>query len=68
MAQLFHPGNHGSTFGGNPIICVTALATVTTIEKDKLRENAKKQGALLLNSLKSQLKITPMSLKYGVKA
>ena len=59
VAQLFHPGNHGSTFGGNPLACATGLATVTTIAQEKLWENAKKQGTLLLNGLKAQLKNNP---------
>ncbi|MBI1964841.1 MAG: aspartate aminotransferase family protein [Betaproteobacteria bacterium] len=43
-AQLFKPGNHGSTFGGNPLACAAALATLSIIEDERLMENAVKQG------------------------
>ena len=39
-AQLFKPGHHGSTFGGNPLACAAALATLAIIEDDKLMQNA----------------------------
>lgn len=41
---VFKPGNHGSTFGGNPLACVAALTTLDVIEQDKLMANATKQG------------------------
>lgn len=41
---LFGPGNHGSTFGGNPLACAAALETVATIEDDGLISNAVKVG------------------------
>jgi acetylornithine/N-succinyldiaminopimelate aminotransferase len=43
-AQLFKPGNHGSTFGGNPLACAAALATLDIIEEERLMENAVKTG------------------------
>ncbi|MCL2831072.1 MAG: aspartate aminotransferase family protein [Betaproteobacteria bacterium] len=46
-AGLFGPGNHGSTFGGNPLACTAALTTLETIEKDGLMFNAEKIGAYL---------------------
>lgn len=39
-AELFKPGNHGSTFGGNPLACAAALATLAIIEEERLMENA----------------------------
>lgn len=59
VATLFHPGNHGSTFGGNPLACAAAITTLKTIEEEELWENAKKQGALLLEGLKEKLKNNP---------
>jgi acetylornithine aminotransferase len=44
---LLGPGNHGSTFGGNPVAAAAALAVIETIEKDGLLENATAMGELL---------------------
>ena len=43
-AGLFGPGNHGSTFGGNPLACTAALTTIEVIEQDGLMANADKIG------------------------
>src|SRR6185436_9843874 len=45
-AQVFHPGNHGSTFGGNPLACVAALTTLSVIADEQLMENAVRIGEL----------------------
>ena len=39
-AGVFKPGNHGSTFGGNPLACAAALATLDIIEEERLMTNA----------------------------
>jgi 4-aminobutyrate aminotransferase len=44
-------GAHASTFGGNPVSCVAALAVIDVIEKEKLLENANKQGAHIMKRL-----------------
>ena len=44
---LFGPGNHGSTFGGNPLACTAALTTISTIKQDGLMANAERIGALI---------------------
>lgn len=44
---LFGPGNHGSTFGGNPLASTAALTTIETIEQDGLMANAERIGALI---------------------
>ncbi len=46
-AGLFGPGNHGSTFGGNPLACTAALTTIACIEQEGLMANAEKVGALI---------------------
>jgi acetylornithine aminotransferase len=46
-AGLFGPGNHGSTFGGNPLACAAALTTIATIKQDGLMANAERIGALI---------------------
>lgn len=43
-AGLFGPGNHGSTFGGNPLACTAALTTIDVIEQDGLMANAERIG------------------------
>lgn len=44
-AGVFQPGNHGSTFGGNPLACVAALTTIDVIEHDGLMDRAAQLGA-----------------------
>ncbi len=53
--DLFKPGNHGSTFGGNPLACATALTVLEVIERDKLCEKVTKNSLLLMNSLHNAL-------------
>jgi acetylornithine aminotransferase len=50
-AEVFQPGTHGSTFGGNPLACAAALATLQAIENDGLMENAERIGGILLEGL-----------------
>lgn len=40
-AELFHPGNHGTTFGGTPLACAAALAVLDVIERDGLLEKVR---------------------------
>lgn len=53
--DLFKPGNHGSTFGGSPLACATALTVLEVIERDKLCERVTKNSALLMDKLISNL-------------
>ena len=50
---LFAPGDHGSTFGGNPVSCAAALAVLETIEKEGLLESVRTVGARLADGLRS---------------
>ncbi len=52
VATAFEPGDHGSTFGGNPLACTAGLAVMETIIQDHLCENAADMGIYFLNSLK----------------
>ena len=45
--DLFEPGQHGSTFGGNPVVASAALATIKFIEKENLLMNVTNMGKLL---------------------
>jgi acetylornithine/N-succinyldiaminopimelate aminotransferase len=58
-AKLFKPGNHGSTFGGNPLATAAGLATLNFIETQKLWENAAQKGHRLLKGLKEKLQGHP---------
>lgn len=51
----FKPGNHGSTFGGNPLACVAALNTLNIIEHDHLMQNALTIGNFLQQGLRARL-------------
>lgn len=51
VAAAFEPGDHGSTFGGNPLACAAGLATVQTVLEDKLSENAEEMGNYFRNKL-----------------
>ena len=55
-ADIFTPGKHGSTFGGNPLATTAGLATLHAIQDEKLRENAQKMGDLICDGLRSALK------------
>ena len=54
-AQVFHPGNHGSTFGGNPLACTAAYTTLRIIADDNLLENAVHIGELIRGLLQEDL-------------
>lgn len=49
--DLFVPGDHGSTFGANPIACAAALAVLTTIADEGLLDHVKRVGAHLADGL-----------------
>jgi len=54
-AEVFKPGNHGSTFGGNPLACAAALTTLEVIEHERLLANAVKMGDFIRASLSAAL-------------
>jgi acetylornithine aminotransferase len=54
-ADVFQPGNHGSTFGGNPLACAAALATLQVIEEEKLLDNARGRGEAIRAGLRDAL-------------
>ena len=60
VADLFAPGSHGSTFGGNPLACRAALTTLETIEKNKLIDNASQLGSYIVSTLQEKLSSNSM--------
>ena len=58
-AQTFQPGNHGTTFGGNPLACRTALAVIDTIEQNNLVERANLLGERIISGFKQKLSELP---------
>ncbi|MFM9971999.1 MAG: aspartate aminotransferase family protein [Burkholderiales bacterium] len=55
-AEVFKPGNHGSTFGGNPLASAAGLTTLSIIEEDGLLANAVVMGALIRDGVAEGLK------------
>jgi acetylornithine/N-succinyldiaminopimelate aminotransferase len=73
LAGMFEPGDHGTTFGGNPLACAASLATITTILEENLIEAAARQGVYMrnaLNVLASEIdeikEVRGMGLMWGV--
>lgn len=58
-AELFAPGNHGSTYGGNPLVCAAALAVVNTMKTQKLAARSKALGNTMLAQLQTNLAENP---------
>ena len=68
--ELFEPGQHGSTFGGNPVVASAALATIDVIEKENLLENSLKMGELLIkliNQIEGVTEVRGRGLLLGVE-
>ena len=53
IMSVFTPGDHGSTFGGNPLSCAVARKVIEILETGKYQENAKTAGAYLLKQLRA---------------
>ncbi|MGI6749667.1 MAG: aminotransferase class III-fold pyridoxal phosphate-dependent enzyme [Atribacter sp.] len=51
FSEVFKPGSHGSTFGGNPVACAAALAVIQAIEDEKLLDAAAQYGKLFMEGL-----------------
>jgi acetylornithine aminotransferase len=73
-AKVFKPGNHGTTFGGGPLVSIAAITTLEVIEKEGLLANAAKAGALIKDGLARELagvagvkEIRGMGLMLGIE-
>ncbi len=61
-ANTFKPGNHGSTFGGNPLACTAGLATLTALEAADLPANATRTGDFLRETFSREFANEPSVL------
>jgi acetylornithine aminotransferase len=73
-AKVFKPGNHGTTFGGNPLAMVAAMTTLDVIEKDGLLDHAGRMGEVVKSGLQRELagvagvkEVRGMGLMLGVE-
>ncbi len=55
VASAFEPGDHGGTFGGNPLATAAGLAVFDAIEKENLIENAEKMGNYIVQRIEDEL-------------
>ena len=73
-SKVLGPGNHGSTFGGNPLAMRAGVETIRIMEEDKLLENAATVGAALKSGLEGELagvagvvEVRGMGLMLGIE-
>ena len=73
-SKVFKPGNHGTTFGGGPLVCVAGLTTLDVIEKDGLLDHAARMGEVIQSGLRKELagvsgvkEVRGMGLMIGVE-
>lgn len=52
-AEAFSPGDHGSTFGGGPVVCAAALATLHALEDEELGDNALSAGSVIVEEARA---------------
>src|SRR5512134_2252179 len=58
-AEVFEPGKHGSTFGGQAFACTAALTTLDIIEREDLMQNAAETGDFMLSAFRARLGAVP---------
>ena len=73
-SKVFKPGNHGTTFGGGPLVSVAALTTLDVIENDGLLGNAHAMGEVIMGALRRELagvagvkEVRGMGLMIGIE-
>ena len=62
-AELFHPGSHGTTFGGTPLACAAALAVLDVIEREKLLEHVARASGPWIAALEKLAADFPAQIK-----
>lgn len=60
IANAFTPGDHLSTFGGNPVSCAAAMATIDVLQEEKLIENAHQRGEQIMATLRKFQESSPI--------
>ncbi|REE79911.1 ornithine--oxo-acid transaminase [Lutibacter oceani] len=55
IMNVIKPGQHGSTFGGNPLACAVAIAALNVVKEEALAENAEKLGNLFRSEIQNRL-------------
>lgn len=56
IMEVIQPGQHGSTFGGNPVACAVAMAALEVVKEEQLEENAEKLGNLFRQKLNDYIR------------
>lgn len=60
IMEVIRPGNHGSTFGGNPLACAVAMAALKVVRDEDLAENADKLGKIFRKEMEQLVKESPL--------
>ena len=60
IMNVIHPGQHGSTFGGNPLACAVAMAALDVVQEEKLSERAEHLGKIFREKIKNLMSKTDL--------
>ncbi len=66
VMEHWHPGEHGTTYGGNPVACAAAVAVIDVMKSEKIPERAAKLGSSLISTIRSwQAEFAPLAEVRG---